>query len=86
VQSGVVEALIRPSHLDRVPAVDPAREEAWLRRFERARDTLREAGIPVNEDNAAAETYCRARAEWEIPLRAAADALGEQWDDVTVGF
>ncbi|HEV2150045.1 MAG TPA: hypothetical protein VGR37_21790, partial [Longimicrobiaceae bacterium] len=83
VQDGVAETLIRGGP-DRVETGDPSPGDQvrWRARFDSARAVLRESGVPVREDAAAAEEYVRRRGEWEPVLRESARRLGEDWAEV----
>jgi len=88
VQSGMVEALLRPEIRMRVAGAsalqsDDVTQAGWRTRFRAACDTLALHGIPV--DRSGEENYCRERGAWEPGLRAAAEALGESWDGLTNG-
>ncbi|MEW5931235.1 MAG: potassium channel family protein [Gemmatimonadota bacterium] len=87
VQDGVAGILLRGGTGDaRGRGPLPESGEAWARRFERARAELRGAGVPVREGGEALDEYRRRRGEWEPGLRAAAHALGEDWEEVAGGF
>lgn len=87
VRDGVVQLLLRhdPEEAQRRDP-SPEQEEAWTRRFEDARAYLRGAGVPVRDGADALDEYRGRRGEWESVLRAAARALGEDWDEVTCGL
>jgi hypothetical protein len=87
VRDGVVRLLIRHDPAEaRERDPSPEQEAGWADRFERARECLREAGVPVCDDADALDEYRRRRGEWEPVLRAAAHALGEDWDEVSGGL
>lgn len=54
-------------------------------RFRRAVDTLRAAGVAVRSDPEAVAEYRDRRREWEPWLRAGAEALGEEWEEIAAG-
>jgi hypothetical protein len=74
------EALLR----NRVrPSADPT---GWTERFRSACKILQTGGLSVRDDVAAARAYHAGRGEWEPDLRAAAEALGEDWAEVSGGY
>jgi hypothetical protein len=87
VQDGITEALVEVPRTGAPPEPPaPEREAAWRERFERACRAVDDAGLPANPDPAAVDEYCRQRAVWEPRLRLAAEALGEEWAEVSEGF
>lgn len=62
------------------PAPDPG---LWTEHFQHASRTLQRAGLAVQDDRSAAERYQQGRAAWEPELRAAAEALGEAWAEIS---
>lgn len=71
--------------LNRVPP-SPQDPTDWTERFRGACKTLRAAGLSVRDDAAAVRAYNGGRGEWEPDLRAAAEALGEDWAEVSGGY
>ncbi len=67
-------------------AAELADMDSWRKHFAYALQTLRGAGVPVDEGPEAVESYCRRRAEWEPVMRRSAALLGERWEDVTGDF
>jgi hypothetical protein len=65
------------------PSADPA---DWTIRFRSACKILRAAGVAVCDDAAAVRAYHEGRGEWEPDLRAAAEALGEEWGEISGGY
>jgi hypothetical protein len=89
VQDGMLEALVGSGTDAAAPSggrpyvADDVTRAAWRARFRTACDTLALQGVAV--DRFGEEKYCRERAEWESGLRAASEALGESWDEITTG-
>jgi len=81
VQRGMVDALLVPG--GQRHAADDLTFAGWRARFRASCDALEMHGIPV--DRSGEESYCRERAACEPELRAAAEALGERWDEITAG-
>lgn len=82
VQDGIADTLLR--HASRGgDEPTPADRESWRARFERARELLRDYGVPIREDEDAVRDYCEGRDQWEPLLRACTRKLGEEWEDVT---
>jgi hypothetical protein len=79
-RGALVDALLRDSTR---PSPDPA---AWTERFRSACKTLQAAGLSVRDDAAALVAYRNGRGEWEPDLRAAAEALGENWHEISDGY
>ncbi|CAN5117357.1 hypothetical protein BH24GEM2_BH24GEM2_19160 [soil metagenome] len=65
------------------PSADPA---DWTIRFRSACKILRAEGVAVCDDAAAVRAYHEGRGEWEPDLRAAAEALGEEWGEISGGY
>ena len=60
--------------------------DGWTERFRGACKTFRAAGLSVRDDAAAVRAYHAGRGEWEPELRAAAEALGEEWAGISGGY
>ncbi len=78
---GVLDAALFQNH-----ASPTLGQDEWTERFRSACKTLRAAGMSVRDDAAAVRAYNTGRGEWEPDLRAAAEALGEEWGEISGGY
>jgi hypothetical protein len=86
VQAGIATTLLRRPFPGTVDAPSADAQARWRERFGEARRRMADSGIAVRSGPDAVEEYCRQRYEWEPPLRACAEALGEEWAEVTDGY
>jgi hypothetical protein len=60
-------------------------ETRWRERFRSSREVLRAAGFPVRADAAAEDEYVARRRGWQRVIRRCAEAVGEDWEEVSGG-